>query len=264
MVGHLDRLKVPAWVSYRWTEADYRESERVSYDRPSWKQDQELPTYARAGTDYDHAESGMQRANALSDGSFTLFLDRTGTDIDYRIVSIHVDIKRLWEWGGFGLFPAKETFDADVEINVDAIWLDAKQKMHTENIAGLSVTLRGIKLPVDAGESSEVPSSHFSALSSQWFPRIPRSTLDDAPLPSGSGTYVLRVKVREFDDFGDRINQIKPLLESQRTNIPEYVNIVLSRDEAQPPRTGPTPGLTPGPTPGPTPDTATNPVDEPE
>src|SRR5690606_32149791 len=48
VVGHLDKHKVPGWVSYRWTEADYRASETVSFERPTWRQDQELPAYARA------------------------------------------------------------------------------------------------------------------------------------------------------------------------------------------------------------------------
>jgi endonuclease G len=63
VVGHYDAYKVPAWVSMRWTERDYRTSEAEPYGERNWAQDQELPPYARAGTGYDFATSRMERGH---------------------------------------------------------------------------------------------------------------------------------------------------------------------------------------------------------
>jgi endonuclease G len=62
-VGHCDRFKVPLWVSMRWTEDDFDESENaLPYGRP-FAEDEELPAYARAGTDYDFSASQMDRGD---------------------------------------------------------------------------------------------------------------------------------------------------------------------------------------------------------
>lgn len=63
VVAHSDNYKVPLWVASRWTRNDFYRSE---YARPfprDYKQDPELPDYARATTRYEFAESGMQRGH---------------------------------------------------------------------------------------------------------------------------------------------------------------------------------------------------------
>jgi endonuclease G len=64
VVGHYDRFKVPAWVMMRWTRDDYERSEKEPgrADR-NWAPDEELPEYARAGTDYDAEISHMDRGH---------------------------------------------------------------------------------------------------------------------------------------------------------------------------------------------------------
>ncbi len=63
VIGHCDRFKVPLWVSMRWSREDYLRSEaEPSYGRP-FRGDQELPSYARAGTSYDFSASSMDRGH---------------------------------------------------------------------------------------------------------------------------------------------------------------------------------------------------------
>lgn len=63
VVGHYDQQKVPLWVAMRWTKDDLtRSNNEPSFGRP-FKPDQELPTYARAGKNYDFSTSRMQRGH---------------------------------------------------------------------------------------------------------------------------------------------------------------------------------------------------------
>ena len=63
VIGHYDRLKVPAWVCTRWTTDDYRRSEAETYNARYFRDDEELPNYAIGGTSLNYATSGMQRGH---------------------------------------------------------------------------------------------------------------------------------------------------------------------------------------------------------
>jgi len=63
VVGHLDKYKVPLWVTMRWTKADYDESEeQPRFNRP-FETDLELPPYARAETNYEYSRTKMDRGH---------------------------------------------------------------------------------------------------------------------------------------------------------------------------------------------------------
>lgn len=63
VLGHFDRFKVPLWVSMRWTREDFFESQaQPTFGRP-FKEDEELPSYARAGNSYMGSVTGFDRGH---------------------------------------------------------------------------------------------------------------------------------------------------------------------------------------------------------
>jgi endonuclease G len=63
VVGHADRLKTPVWVSMRWTAEDLTNSSDGPSHQRRFKVDTELPEYARAGTNFEHSQSLMDRGH---------------------------------------------------------------------------------------------------------------------------------------------------------------------------------------------------------
>lgn len=63
VVGHYDKWKIPAWVSLKWTEEDFDESEAIPKQTRPFASDEELPEYAQAGTLYDFKKSRMDRGH---------------------------------------------------------------------------------------------------------------------------------------------------------------------------------------------------------
>lgn len=66
-IGHYDKYRVPAWVAVKWTKDDFEESERVSFSRPPWRQDSELPAYARGDGKLDYAHTSLQKGHMARD-----------------------------------------------------------------------------------------------------------------------------------------------------------------------------------------------------
>ncbi len=63
VVAHFDRMKAPLWVAQRWTRFDHTRMHQVpSQDRP-WREDLEVPRYARGGTSYDGNRTRLDRGH---------------------------------------------------------------------------------------------------------------------------------------------------------------------------------------------------------
>jgi len=62
VVGHYDRLKVPAWVAQRWSREDLDRLRHGSYGR-NFGPDPELPLYAQAKDNYEYSRSHMERGH---------------------------------------------------------------------------------------------------------------------------------------------------------------------------------------------------------
>lgn len=62
VVGHYDRLKIPAWVAQRWSLEDLDRLRDGSYGR-NFGPDPELPLYAQALDDYEYSRSSMERGH---------------------------------------------------------------------------------------------------------------------------------------------------------------------------------------------------------
>lgn len=66
-LGHFDKHRLPAWVAMRWTADDFARSEEVNFGRPSPSPDDELPAYARGGTNFDFARTMLERGHMARD-----------------------------------------------------------------------------------------------------------------------------------------------------------------------------------------------------
>ena len=101
-----------------------------------------------------------------------------------------------WTWDN------KAEIDLDVNVTIEAQWIDEQKKGHSEIVANLDLPMRGIRF----GMNNE---GSFSATPSAWFAPIPKTS-------GGNGTYVVKVKVSEYDDFGKRVKKLSEYVESNR------------------------------------------------
>lgn len=97
------------------------------------------------------------------------------------------------------LVPADGKIDIDVDMEIEAFWLDADGGSHLQPIAKLQLPLRGLTL----GEER----TGFGATATEWFPAIPVSAVKnaDGSLQYGNGNFVFRARVSEVDDAGKRL-----------------------------------------------------------
>jgi len=63
VVAHFDQMKSPLWVAQRWTKYDFKRMQDANdLDRP-WREDLDLPNYARGGTSYDGNDTKIDRGH---------------------------------------------------------------------------------------------------------------------------------------------------------------------------------------------------------
>lgn len=96
-----------------------------------------------------------------------------------------------WTW----FMKVRDRIDADVNIVIEGHWVDDHEMSHREDLADLHLSLRDLKL----GDTMNI-----SKVRSEWFPLIPRSKKPKL----GTGTYVVKVKVTEYDDYGKLVNEV--------------------------------------------------------
>jgi hypothetical protein len=114
-----------------------------------------------------------------------------------------------WSWLG----GRREALDLDVEITIEALWTDAADRIHRAVIADLPIALRGVPL-------GPAPTAVPLDAASGWFPAVPRSRPKDPKSGLlGLGTYVVRARVREYDDFGRRVERLSVLVEKHREDL---------------------------------------------
>ncbi len=89
-----------------------------------------------------------------------------------------------------------------MNVTIEAQWIDDQKKGHSEIVANLDLPIRGIVFGKNVSTS-------FSATPSAWFAPIPKT-------PGGNGTYVVKAKVTEYDDFGKRVKKLSEYVESNR------------------------------------------------
>ncbi|MDH4085055.1 MAG: hypothetical protein OEV99_16515 [Nitrospira sp.] len=96
-----------------------------------------------------------------------------------------------WTWR----MKVRDRIDADVNIVIEGHWMDGNEVSHREDLADLHLRLRDLKL----GDTTDI-----SAVRSEWFPLIPRTKKPK----QGTGTYVVKVRVTEYDDYGKLVNEV--------------------------------------------------------
>ncbi|MGQ0557216.1 MAG: hypothetical protein ACT4PN_14875 [Nitrospiraceae bacterium] len=111
-----------------------------------------------------------------------------------------------WTWR----MKVRDRIDADVNIVIEGHWLDDNDVSHREDVADLHLRLSDLKL----GDTTTI-----STVRSEWFPVIPRSKKPK----QGTGTYVVKVKVTEYDDYGKLVNEVS---DDVSTNRADWMNTI--------------------------------------
>lgn len=63
VIAHFDRMKTPLWVAQLWTKNDYNRMNEVASQKRRWREDLDLPIYARGGTSYDGNKTKLDRGH---------------------------------------------------------------------------------------------------------------------------------------------------------------------------------------------------------
>ena len=127
--------------------------------------------------------------------------------------------------------------DIDVDITLKAIWVDGNQKHHNDIVAELTIPFGGVKVgakykypevfPADNDDvrtpRPEEKEAWMDKNSSSWFLGVPVSSNLQGER-KGKGTYSIQVKVREYDDFGERILKIAEFIDSNRGRVRGWID----------------------------------------
>lgn len=106
-----------------------------------------------------------------------------------------------WTWRK----KVRDRIDADVNIVLEGHWTDDHDVSHREDVADLHLRLRDLKL----GDTTNI-----STVRSEWFPLIPRTKKPKL----GTGTYVVKVRVTEYDDYGKLVTEVSDEVSTNRAD----------------------------------------------
>jgi hypothetical protein len=106
-----------------------------------------------------------------------------------------------WTW----LKKVRDRIDADVNVVIEEHWIDDTDVSHREDVADLHLHLSDLKL----GDTTNI-----STVRSEWLPLIPRNKKPKL----GTGTYVVKVKVTEYDDYGKLVTEVSDEVSTNRTD----------------------------------------------
>lgn len=116
-----------------------------------------------------------------------------------------------WTW----FTTVRDRIDADVNIVLEAHWVDDSDVSYRTDVADLHIHLNDLKL----GDTTNI-----AAARSEWFPLIPRSKKPRL----GTGTYVVKVTVTEYDDYGKLIAEVVDEVSTNRADWVMKVKNVLT------------------------------------
>ena len=115
-----------------------------------------------------------------------------------------------WTW----LKKVRDRIDADVNIVLEGHWVDDNDVSHREDVADLHIHLTDLKL----GDTTNI-----STVRSEWFPLIPRSKKPRL----GTGTYVVKVAVTEYDDYGKLVTEVSDEVLTNKTDWTHKIKTLL-------------------------------------
>jgi endonuclease G len=141
-IGHYDQMKVPAWVAMKWTNAMFDESEEVTLNRGGFVQDDELPEYARASTEYLAKTSGYQRGHMARDADAEAWgmegvreAMRMSNVVPQRTTANH----RVW-----GLLEDEHRFIVQSGVDIETVWVISGPIFRVDEDTGDDVPLKKI------------------------------------------------------------------------------------------------------------------------
>lgn len=106
-----------------------------------------------------------------------------------------------WTW----FKTVRDRIDADVNIVLEGHWVDDNDVSHRVDVADLHIHLRDLKI----GDTTNI-----STARSEWFPLLPRGKKQKL----GTGTYVVKVTVTEYDDYGRLVTEVSDEVLTNRTD----------------------------------------------
>ena len=116
-----------------------------------------------------------------------------------------------WTW----FKKVRGRIDADVNIVLEAHWTDDNDVSHREDVADLQLRLSDLKL----GDTTNI-----ATVRSEWFPLLPRSK---KPKP-GTGTYVVKIKVTEYDDYGKLITEVSDEVSTNKAGWAQKIKPIFT------------------------------------
>lgn len=168
------------------------------------------------GSEKKVATELVMKVESSADG-FRLVADKVKVDYAKAKVS---DGRWYLPWTWFTSH--QNTIDLDVEVTFEALWTE-DGRSHNEALSVVKLPIRNITL----GDGN----SKTSAVSAwiPWIPRTSQSTKANGAVGAGGangggttvntlgrGTYNVKVLVREFDDFGERVKMLSDKIEGNR------------------------------------------------
>jgi hypothetical protein len=131
-------------------------------------------------------------------------------------------------------FPKDNDLDLTIQIGIHGVWIDSKEKMHSETLVNKTLKFNGIgleKTEVINNLGSIIPTNtnalDLSLLKkAHLFPAIPRSYVDDKSF--GTGNFIITILVTEFDEYGKRVQELGETVEGEKKGIIENLTNFLN------------------------------------
>lgn len=121
-VGHSDYFRVPVWVCYSWTRDYLKVSEAMEASSRNFKEDEELPAYARASPDFSFQETNLDRGHMAPQES-----NQAWGEDNVRAGCLMSNIVPQKSGLNRGIWKKLETVERTLELpawsEVDCIWV---------------------------------------------------------------------------------------------------------------------------------------------
>lgn len=104
--------------------------------------------------------------------------------------------------------------DIDMEIRIEALYSQGATATLMD-IGSLNIPLRGVEIGKPWTNANDT-------IQSQWFPAVPASRSADGK-KLGTGNFVIKVIVREYDDFGEKVKGVAEYIDKNKDKITDQV-----------------------------------------
>ena len=119
-------------------------------------------------------------AELSSDGNFIRLVPKR-LDVSYSKTKLKLGDKK---------------FDLDLNVTINAYWLDPNKQHNAKEVASLNIILYNIPI------RGSINQNMLKNSTTQWFPIIPRSQLADNIY--GTGNFLIQISANEYAEYGKR------------------------------------------------------------